>query len=344
MSRFRSQVRFSAALEAKIYDFFVLLGVSKNELRYMKPEKKISLLFLCVAMLIIAGCRKDDTPAEVKTPVGFRAMSQAALVKSGATESLSKYHKDFGVWGIATEAINHPYILWKESAFEKVERIGSSDNYAPVTDAYWLTGYTYKFLALAPYESGVSALSINKNLAANSQSATPSISFKYDMSEKYNPTTQDQTPNYTYDLLGAVASHTVKRNEIPASQDLVFWHLFSRIIINVEFVGATGHVNYMRLYNIDSEADYTISFGSDNGISVDPVSNSQTAQANISFTGQVQGGNILHILPQSISDWQLFLDFTITENGHDVAVNNFEVNLSKAKESQTITITIAIIG
>jgi hypothetical protein len=67
MSRFRIQVRFSAALEAKIYDFFVLLGVSKNELRYMKPEKKISLLFLCVAMLIIAGCVKDETPAEEKT-------------------------------------------------------------------------------------------------------------------------------------------------------------------------------------------------------------------------------------------------------------------------------------
>ena len=262
-------------------------------------------------------------------------MSQAALVKAGTTnnEPLSKYHEDFGVWGIATEAINLPYVLWKEATLEKVEKVANCDTYAPVTDAYWLTGYTYSFLALAPYESGVTNLTISKNLATNNQSAAPSISFTYDISGKYNPTVQGQVPTYTYDLLGAVASNTVIRNQIPASQDLIFWHLFSRIVIKVEFVGAVGHVNYMRLYNIDSEADYTLSLDSDKGISVNSSSNNQTSQASISFTGQAQGGNILHILPQSISDWRLFLDFTITENGYDVAVNNFEVNLSKAKES-----------
>ena len=41
----------------------------------MNMEKKIFICFLFAALLITAGCRKDDTPAEVKTPVGFRAMS-----------------------------------------------------------------------------------------------------------------------------------------------------------------------------------------------------------------------------------------------------------------------------
>jgi hypothetical protein len=77
----------------------------------MNMEKKIFICFLFAALLITAGCRKDDTPAEAPTPVGFRAMSQAALVKSGATESLSKYHKDFGVWVMQIEAINLPNIL-----------------------------------------------------------------------------------------------------------------------------------------------------------------------------------------------------------------------------------------
>ena len=302
-------------------------------------EKKIFICFLFAALLITAGCRKDDTPAEVKTPVGFRAMSQAALVKSGATESLSKYHQDFGVWGIATEAINLPYILWNESTFEKVEQISSSDNYAPVTDAYWLTGYTYKFLALAPYESGVSALSINKNLAANNQSANPSISFTYDMSEKYNPTTQDQTPNYAFDLLGAAAVTPVTATK-PDHQQLVFWHLFSKICIKVNFVNATGSVDEIRLSNVVTKGDYVVSLDEENDVDK-PLSvtcTSSDAEADkISASSPLtldsaNKDNVttpqwtLHIIPQVVSDFDMYIDFTVGGS----SVENFKVNLSAA--------------
>ena len=318
----------------------------------MNMEKKIFICFLFAALLITAGCRKDDTPAEVKTPVGFRARSQTAVVKADANDNndpLSNYHQDFGVWGIATEAINHPYVLWKDSTFEKVEQVGNSINYAPVTDAYWLTGYSYNFLALAPYENGVNNLTINKNLATDNQSANPSISFTYDMSGKYNPTVQGQTPNYTYDLLGAAASHKVKRNEIPVSQDLVFWHLFSRIKIRVNFDGSTGSVQAIRLHNVDQDIAYSISPSSDvQTPAVACTNTSKTTTVNpISFTtsssnyyDEDKDGEkewYLSIVPQNISDFKMFLDFTTKIDGNDVVVRDYEIDLSPAKDKPDYT-------
>ena len=293
----------------------------------MKPEKKISLLFLCVAMLIIAGCRKDDTPAEVKTPVGFRAMSQVVVSKDsdGTSNKLPDTVEKFGVWGVAGNDLNIQY-LWNSSTLTDVNRQSDGTTYVPSSDGYWFSNSTHDFLALASDPSTVALPSVSISHTANSNQLNPSMTFTYDLSARYT------AKDYDFDFLGAAARNVVERS-IPASQDLIFWHLFSRIIITVEFVGATGQINQMRLFNIDSVADYTLSMGSDKTISVACTSNSETSQSNVSFIGLAQGGNVLHILPQNISDFRLFLDFTITKDGQNVPVNNFEVNLSKAKES-----------
>ncbi|MBE6237078.1 MAG: fimbrillin family protein [Bacteroidales bacterium] len=238
-----------------------------------------------------------------------------------STTSLSTIHDDFGVWGIARqEGNNTPYVLWDNDLLSQVIKSSSTDDetYIPVSNAYWLSGYKYNFIAIAPYND--SALTLT-----DITSSTPySISFSYDMGQKYG------VSNYVFDLLGAAAATETISGGRAESQNLTFWHLFTKLSINVEFVGATGTLDALRLYNVDSKAAYTVSFDSKNAYKADCTSNSSEFQKDISFTGQ-PAGNVLHIIPQDISDFRLFLDFTITQqDGHRVSTTNFEANISTA--------------
>lgn len=271
--------------------------------------------------LVSQSCDKSNGAAstvEQKTLIDFAASSHEVATKG---TSLSEHNTvAFGVWGIARKSGQMDYVLWENSAMTEAVQKGTSNVYTPKEEAFWLSGYTYNFLAVAPWEAVENGVtSINPGNASGSES----ISFSYNLADKYRLT----TPRYDFDLMAAVAQSTVDKAATHKSQQpLTFWHLFAQICIKVEFVGATGSVDEMRLYNVDSKADYTIAFDSNKALSVSSQVSSDATQEKVTFSGLAQYGNILHIVPQDISDITLFLDFTIGQT----QTSNFEINLSNA--------------
>ena len=315
----------------------------KQKETYMNMEKKIFIRFLFAALLITAGCRKDDTPAEEKTPVGFRAMSQDVLVKSGdvpVRKSLHEYGiNTFGVWGISRNDLNVQY-LWNQPAANNTvqlvpvtaETVNGEEIYVPAEDGYWFSNSTHDFLALASAEPGTTntfgttGLSVTHTDAAGAQT-NPVMTFTYDMSSKYNPGT-GKTPDYTYDLLGAAARKEVEK-VIPTSQDLVFWHLFSQIVINTSFDKdlngnqIVGEVTAMHFKDVKASGNYIVKYKSDSELDVTPTAN-DTPLADISLTGS---SVTLNIIPQDVKAFELYLDFRIKEGTEWVTYNNFKINL-----------------
>lgn len=306
----------------------------------MKNVTKIVILTMYAA-LSLSSCRKVHiTPEETKTPLGFTAVSQTAAVKSvtKAAEPLSEYHDDFGVWGIARNPANTAqpvYMLWNQNSLLKVEKSEGSEIYVPERDAFWLSGYTYNFLALAPYnDTGVSGLSV----AQATPPAKDALSFIYDISSKYTDTGRD----YEYNLMGAAAQNTVNKASTHSSQQvLTFWNLFTKLCVKVNFEGETGTLTGMRLVNVDSKTNYTISLDSGTALSVTNSTPDGNEQLPVPFSvfnseettdGKQWQTATVHIVPQDISDWKLFLDFEITtEDGNTALTSNFEVNLANAK-------------
>ena len=154
--------------------------------------------------------------------------------------------------------------------------------------------------------------------STDAQTGKDAITFTFDQGAKY--TARD----FDFDLMGAVAS-TAAITTKPTTQNLTFWHLFSQINIKVSFVDAngtavsTGTVSQMRLCNVKSKADYTLTFGGANNLSV--ACGSHTDDKTISLSGS---SATVHILPQRITEFELYLDFTLD----GAAFNDFKVNLN----------------
>ena len=285
----------------------------------MKIEKKISLLFLFVATLVTAACGKEETPtAEEKTPVGFRAMSQGVLTKDGeATERdpLSKYHNDFGVWGIARHTLESDYILWEPDAMTVVNKKKDSDSYAPVKEAYWFLGYAYNFLAVAPWEVAENISSIT----TGSANGADNLNFTYSIADKY------EAGNYVFDPMGA-AAQTEELTQKPSQQDLAFWHLLSQININVTFVDGdgkpvdSGSVSEIRMNGIDTNVSYTLGFNSNNSLSVACAEASEPEETTIVINTLP---STIHVVPQYITDFEVLVDFNLG----GVAYDDFKLNL-----------------
>ena len=285
----------------------------------MEKVTRIVILSLCVALILGSCTKKHHQPAEpLKAPLEFTAVSQNSALKSGATKAttpLSEVYSDFGAWGIAREGNATPYILWESNAMSQV--VKSTDNtYVPVADAYWLTGFAYNFIAVAPYTGGVSGLDVAHSV--DTKTGKDAITFTFDQGAKYT------AGDFDFDLMGAAAATDAITTK-PTTQNLTFWHLFSQININVSFVDAngtavsTGTVSQMRLCNVKSKADYTLTFGVANNLSV--ACGSYTDDKTISLSGS---SATVHILPQSITEFELYLDFTLD----GAAFNDFKVNLN----------------
>ena len=296
----------------------------------MKIEIKISHWLLCAALFMLTGCAKHHTPAEEeqRQVVGFAAQSEVNMVK--ATTPFSNFHKDFGVWGIARHAGKPDYILWETSAMSMVEQKGSDNVYVPVEDAFWLAGYKYNFIAVAPWEAAEEISSVTPG----NSSGKEKLSFTYSLADKY------AADDFDFDLMASVAANEVKTTASAhnSQQDLTFWHLFSKIDINVNFVNVTGEVKAIRLYKVDTDCSYTVSFGDNNTLNVSAVSPAptQTNQTTVSLGPEDRDANTasqwtVHIQPQDISDFRLYLDFALTEGSQTVQVTNLEVDLTKAK-------------
>lgn len=298
-------------------------------MRYMNMRKNIPLWFLCAALLILASCVKNETPAEEKTPVGFCVMSQGVLAKSGTTTSFPSTIERFGVWGIAGNSLNIQY-LWNQSSLIDVVR-DADGTYIPVVDGYWLSNSTHDFLALASDPSTVALPSVRISHTTDSGQLNPEMAFTYDLSERY------AAKDYTYDLLGAAARRDVKK-VIPTSQDLIFWHLFSKININVKFVDANGNditdngstLYKVRFTGVHTSGEYTMLNA---GTTANPLALSCSVSNQDNPTELILTSSLtLNILPQDISGFRLFLDFMIKLDGKDTYMTDFEIDLTPAKE------------
>lgn len=304
----------------------------------MKHIVKIAFLMLGAVMILTSCDRNRHTPdlGAQGVPISFSALSQEAPVKA---DDLSDYHEDFGVWGIArykddTEPDYTPWLVNKQNQMCKVSSQG-----VPETGAFWFSGYKYNFIALAPYATGATGLAFTEESA----NANDAMSFAFSMADKYDAS------DFDFDLMGAVGEKTVAEAKNAGSQDLVFWHLLAKLRINVIFSGVTNaSVTGLRLHNVATERSYSIT--DVNGVfdvnyvtttdGQDPVTitldNTDESTENDMPAGKDKQNRDcqfkeLHIIPQSIGDFELDLDFTIGS----VQTNGYKLNLDAAKYTTT---------
>ena len=292
----------------------------------MNKVTRLVISSLCAALTLGSCTKKHHQPAEpLKAPLEFTAVSQDSGMKAVLeANSLANYHLDFGAWGIARQEGNStPYVLWSSDSMSEVYAEPDANaageytgTFIPREPAYWLTGFAYSFIAVAPYTDGISGLVVTPSTDA--QTGKDAITFNFYQGAKYAEGIFD------FDLMGAAAATDAITTK-PTTQNLTFWHLFSQININVSFVDAngtavsTGTVSQMRLCNVKSKADYTLTFGGANNLSV--ACGNHTDDKTISLSGS---SATVHILPQSITGFELYLDFTLD----GAAYNDFKVNLN----------------
>lgn len=283
---------------------------------------------LCAALVAGACTKNDSAEQDQQVPMVFHASSEAAEVKSGTS---AFPYDNFGIWGIARMSGESDYVLWEAAALTKVQKgtINGQTAYKPVDDAYWVTGYTYHFIALAPYGVGPTP--------TFSTNPTDAMTFSFDMAGYY-----DKPTDYTFDLLGTVAEATVEgpASQHASSQPLLFSHLLSQININVEFkkdanTAYTGTVNKIKL-TADTNADYVVTCnnGGDMGVTCTAGTPAETDLKDIVFnkadlsTTAGQPLATVHVVPQPSSSMRLFLDFTVGTGDAAFSLENVEVNLT----------------
>jgi hypothetical protein len=309
----------------------------------MSNLNKIMTVSICALFALATGCNEVhiDNNGDDREPLSFSATS------TKATTSLSEFHQDFGVWGIARRndgIAQNPYILWRENGLTDVD-LNSSVVYVPTSPAYWFSNHTYHFIAVAPFEIGATDVNvITKEENTPAGSGSDALSFTYSIADKY------AAKEYVFDLMGAVATSEVDVAAThTSSQPITFKHLFSQIKINVSFKdGETeleGSVQKIRLKKISSVGQYTITFNTENSgstdadlLSVSCVADATETSSDVVFepsdqTSKLTFPQTLHILPQDVSKFELYLDFKIGSGAEALTLNDFKVNLSTANNT-----------
>ena len=304
----------------------------------MSNLNKIMTVSICALFALAAGCNKVhiDNNGNDRKLLLFSAESEENLTqnRTKATSSALPY-EDFGVWGIARrdDGIEQdPYILWRENSLIQVNK-NSSGIYEPSSAAYWFSNHTYHFIAVAPFD--IDATDVNViTKEENSSSGPDALEFKYSIAGKYTATPND----YDFDLMGAVAMSKVDVAATrSSSQDIVFKHLFSQINMNVYFKGEDGtidgSVQKIRIRNVSTQGEYNITFDNENSLVV--TCTDQTVNQEIVFASEtaLTFPQTLHILPQDVSKFELYLDFKIGSGAEALTMNDFKVNLSTANNT-----------
>lgn len=288
----------------------------------MKHIARILILSLCVVISLTA-CRKNHhTPEQPqqKIPLSFSAQSQETAVKAGTEDFL---HNDFGVLGIASQQGNDvPYILWGTDAMCQVTKstVAGSEDYIPAADAYWFRGFEYTFFALAPYSpTAVSGVELGP-------ASDPSLAFTYDRGNSCSDNAfMLATANKKYDGTSGTA------------QEITFWHFYAKININFTFVNAEGErveenpnnaIRGIRLCNVGTKGSYSLSHAEKPVLSRGVIDQETLADFSIDLDNPV-----LYIIPQDISGFEMYIDFTMqTEDGVGSS-DNFKLNLNFANKS-----------
>lgn len=304
----------------------------------MKLEIRTLIIMLCAALMLTTACKKTPIPTEDPQPsvVDFRASSQATWVKG--VENTFPYN-DFGVWGIARQD-NLIYNLWGNSSLMNVKNAAGS--YVPNEPAYWLNGYTYNFLAVAPHvDAGLSSIRVTtKEDQTASESPSDYMTYTYDMSTNY------ASGNYTFDLLGAAAEQSVNTGGYNEPQQLFFWHLLSKLSIKVIFVDANGTevtsnnnaVTNLSISNVNPKGNFTLKYiktaGSTGNLSVVSVADSQAQSKIIDFDASSakdeNGRWNAHIIPQTISNFVIDIAYNVTGSDGKVTYYNDSISLANS--------------
>ena len=308
----------------------------------MKKVTKMVMMALCAA-LALSSCKKNRyTPEEEDkiVPFGFTAVSQTAMVKSGDVDLLSNYYSDFGVWGIArNEDLEQPYILWSRNILEEVNQVEGTNEYIPEGAAYWLYGYKYNFIAIAPYQSAGVVVDSDDVMTV-----TLDLSGKYDEAE--DDVEEDiykyESSKYGFDVMAAVAETDVIGSQKPSSQALTFYHMMAKVCVAFEFKDditgneIPGNVKSMRICNIDSEGKYSISHSTTQNVpnvQTLPFSSDENVkpkQEEITLA-PLDGHTTMNmnILPQNIADCVMYLEFEVTkEDQTKIEADNYMLALS----------------
>ena len=280
----------------------------------MKNVIKTAVILLC-ASLALSSCKKVHHTPEEETqfiPLEFTAVSQN-MVKAG-TDSFP--YDDFGVWGIARRpGLVNPYILWSTNSMMSVAK-DDNDLYVPYSAAYWAVGYTYDFIAVAPWSKAQNTTSV----VLGDEPGTDNLTFTCDIADEI------EAGNYKFDLLGATIEREVTSRP-SAPQELIFWHLFTKLVINVSFTDCDGgNVTKLVLKNVDSQASYTLSFADNAPIGVICTSNGdESTQKTLTSTTMPAE---FYLIPQNISDIEMYLDYTIQKDGNDISASGMMVDLT----------------
>lgn len=290
---------------------------------------------ICALFALATGCNMVhiDNNGNDRKLLLFSAESEENLTQNSTKATSSALpHNDFGVWGIARrdDGIEQaPYILWYENSLIQVNK-NSSGIYEPSSAAYWFSNHTYHFIAVAPFD--IDATDVNViTKEENSSSGADALEFKYSIAGKYTAN------DYDFDLMGAVAMSKVDVAAThPSSQEIIFKHLFSQIKMNVYFKGEDGtidgSVQKIRLRNVSTQGEYNITF---NNNSLKVTCAGQAANQEIVFASEtaLTFPQTLHILPQDVSEFELYLDFKIGSGAEALTMNDFKVNLSTANNT-----------
>ena len=296
---------------------------------------------ICALFALATGCNKVhiDNNGNDRKLLLFSAESEENLTQNSAkaTSSALPEDFDFGVWGIARrdDGIEQdPYILWRENSLIQVNKNNSSGIYEPSSAAYWFSNHTYHFIAVAPFV--IDATDVNViTKEENYSSGADALEFEYSIAGKYTAN------DYDFDLMGAVAMSKVNVAAThPSSQDIVFKHLFSQINMNVYFKdkdGETidGSVQKIRIRNVSTQGEYNITFDNDNSLKVTCAGQAVNPNQEIVFASETALAfpQTLHILPQDVSKFELYLDFKIGSGAEALTMNDFKVNLSTANNT-----------
>ena len=286
----------------------------------MKHMTHIATLALSALLALTACDRTRHTPDEDKVPLSFSALSHTTPTKDSNDEPAFP-HSDFGVWGYATQTGQRDYLLWEAKAMSPVNK--ASTGYYPASDAYWFSGYDYNFIAIAPYTDGAEKLS--------GFSVAPShdtLSFSFNMGYSNS--------NPGVNLMGAIAKTHVYIAKDQEAQRLDFQHLTSKIDIKVKFEQASGEVALpllpqvtgMRLENVESDAAYSISYVQEGKIAIS-CEIGENSRSEIPLTPTKPSNSewwtvTTYILPQSVNDFKLYIDFTIGDEDYE----NFPITLT----------------
>lgn len=301
----------------------------------MSNLNKIMTVSICALFALVAGCNKVhiDNNGNDRKLLLFSAESEENLTQNSTkATSYALPHNDFGVWGIArrNDGIEQdPYILWRENSLIQVNK-NSSGIYEPSSAAYWFSNHTYHFIAVAPFD--IDATDVNViTKEENSSSGADALEFKYSIAGKYTAKV------YNFDLMGAVAMSKVDVATHRSSQEIVFKHLFSQINIKVSFKDGDrtidGSVQKIRIRNVSTQGEYDITFDNDNSLKVTCAGQAVNQEIVFASETALTFPQTLHILPQDVSKYELYLDFKIGSGAEALTMNDFKVNLSTANNT-----------